>query len=277
MRMLYVWLIGLHPRNFRERFGEDMTGIFDEAESRGHRAVLLADALASLIRQRWLRPRSQRAASASVHLAAGPSFQLIDESLPRRSALLNGAILTFLSLSLVVFAIGRNTSFPRMLIGARYPRPHVLPVDRASVAESAATTEVKVARPADDPNKAAADFYFHIVRVLGILDADRDRILSTSEILQAPNALAKLDFDRDGKLSPEECGHHVGQPTRDPERGRRARHNFMRFHPVLYALDANHDAALSAGEIRASVAALMALDRNYDGALDLTEVIPSVR
>jgi hypothetical protein len=51
-RFFYRGLINLHPRAFRERFGDEMLCVFDEAASTGV-ATLFADGLGSLARQ-WL-------------------------------------------------------------------------------------------------------------------------------------------------------------------------------------------------------------------------------
>jgi hypothetical protein len=52
-RFLYRCLIGLHPRAFRERFGDEMLCVFDEAA--GTSGMFLADGVGSLARQRILR------------------------------------------------------------------------------------------------------------------------------------------------------------------------------------------------------------------------------
>ena len=39
-RLLYVWLVGLHPHSFRERFAQEMTGIYDEHTGTLRRAAL---------------------------------------------------------------------------------------------------------------------------------------------------------------------------------------------------------------------------------------------
>ncbi len=51
-RFLYQCLIRLHPREFRERFGDEMLCIFDEAFPHGG-SLFVADGFASLARQ-WL-------------------------------------------------------------------------------------------------------------------------------------------------------------------------------------------------------------------------------
>jgi hypothetical protein len=261
MRALYFWLINLHPRHFRERFGREMTEIFDEAGSNGRRTSLVADALVSLIRQRWLRPQpcGHAVGHSADHVTAGPAFHIIDDALPRRSALINGAIVTFVLLALMVFAIGRNTRFPKTLFGTRYAPPVFLPMDRA-VTESAPTEEVEVRSPGQDRLYAVGGLYFSVIRVLAILDTDHERTLSAAEILKAPTLLLKLDKDHDGKLDAVECGLSYGES--------------LSFHPALNALDADHNDEISAAELANSVDALKTLDKNDDGVLHPTEVLP---
>jgi len=52
----YRWLVRLHPSSFRERFGAQMLCVYDEA-GRGERPRLLADGVASLVRQWVARSR----------------------------------------------------------------------------------------------------------------------------------------------------------------------------------------------------------------------------
>ena len=51
IRWLYTWLICLHPARFRERFGEQMTSVFDESLRQRGGIRLLADAVVSVLRQ----------------------------------------------------------------------------------------------------------------------------------------------------------------------------------------------------------------------------------
>jgi hypothetical protein len=69
-RLLYVWLVGLHPRHFRDRFDEEMIGIYEEHMGKRRRAALLIDVLVSLFRQWVLRP-PYREPSLSTALAGG--------------------------------------------------------------------------------------------------------------------------------------------------------------------------------------------------------------
>jgi Ca2+-binding EF-hand superfamily protein len=102
--------------------------------------------------------------------------------------------------------------------------------------------------------------------VLMALDTDQDGIISAREIAHAATALLTLDKNGDNKLSAEECGLGIPHPAG-------AGVVFMRLHPVLAALDANHDGEISASEILNAPAALLALDKNRDGQLTEGELL----
>jgi hypothetical protein len=276
-RLLYRAVVRLHPRAFRERFGEEMIGIFDEATGFRERLDLFVDGLASLVRQRAFRP----VLPPAPVLTTGGMFQSFGSDLPRRGALANGAVLSLILLGLLIFGIGKGGSHaPRYLIGAMYPRPNVLPVDRSSIAEGELTTEVKVVPPAVDPLYELANLYFGIIRVLNKLDADQDRVISQWEIVTSAGPLRRLDMDGDGALNALECGFSFGLrpvPRVSPAFEARARGDFMRAHPVLVALDADHDGQISAHEITKSSVALRGLDKNGDGSLSPAEVLPKAQ
>lgn len=276
-RALYTILVSLHPRRFRDRFGAEMIEIFDAEIRRGTAAKLLLDGAASVVRQRFLRSSPPEPVIPPVPLAHGlcaPSFRILDEALPRRSALVNGALLSlFLAFGLGFAASRGSGKLHGMLIGAKYPRPQVLPVDRASVMQADPTTEVHVVSPKPDPWDELARIYFDIVRLLRTLDADGDRIISAWEIVTAASPLRRLDRDGDGELDAEECGF-VWDKGVDPTITNRARMQFMRIHPVLGALDADRDGLISLKEIEGASIALRALDKNGDGSLSPAEVLP---
>ena len=64
-RSLYRYLIWLHPAVFRERFGEEMLCIFDEAEGQ-EELQLFTDAFISLLRQWMLRSGIWKMASGAI-------------------------------------------------------------------------------------------------------------------------------------------------------------------------------------------------------------------
>jgi len=267
IRSLYAALLHLHPRRFRQRFGEEMLAIFDEEKGTPKRLTFLLDAAASALRQHMLR-------EPPISIAATESamFQAIETGIPRKSAVLHGAAISIVLFTAATFALGRaGGSFPLLLIGAKHSRPNVLPVDRASIAEAAPTTEIKVPRSAANPT---TDAYFEAIRVLGILDADRNRVLSTREIAAAPQRLTRIDSDGNGRLSAEECGFHIGASSLDIRLLKEARHRFMRLNPALAVLDFDRDTEISPAEILDSTRALKTLDKDLDGSLNPIELLP---
>ena len=107
------------------------------------------------------------------------------------------------------------------------------------------------------------------------MDADRDNIISASEIAHAPAALKKLDKNHDGKLSAEECGLRLpAKLEADPRVMARSRLQFMRVHPVLAALDADHDGVISSSEIKRAPTTLWTLDKNFDRRVTIEELLP---
>lgn len=122
--------------------------------------------------------------------------------------------------------------------------------------------------------------------VIRVLDADKDGEISAAEIANAPAALSALDADKDGTVTIAELrpAHPArrgtppadaparparpdgaSQPPTDPSRP---------LDPVMLALDANADHALSASEIANASASLKALDANADGKLTRDELRP---
>jgi len=286
MRVLYAFLLRLHPRHFRERFAEEMMAIFDEAGS----FQLLGDILVSLIRQRAFRPNQQ---SAPARMAS-PSgmFQTLDTYTPRRSALIQGAALSAIFFGALVFAATNGARPIKFLIGSPDPRPGLLNLTRSSIEPAVPDATVRVPTPAVDPWRGFASKYFRIIYVLGALDANHDYVISAEEIAAAPVALRQLDLDGDGKLSAEEAGMCLGagsfpgcrgENTVGDEHGRmewspdqmeRFRAVFMGSSPVLAALDTDHNSEISASEIRNAPAALRRLDLNGDGKLLPVEIAP---
>ena len=280
LRWLYIQLIWLHPAPFRWRFGDDMLDDFDRAPN-GAKPRYLADAVASLARQWLLRPEFRRpeapAASAEAWLEAVPVplFQTIETYRPRPSALLQGGLLAILSILSAVVLIDKGGGVARpFLIGVQFSRPGLLPVDRNSVTAGDLNTSVRVG---PDPYEAwlkLARPYFASMPVLRALDTDRDFTLSPREIAAAPAALRKLGASHEGKVTTQECGLHVDPNSVPPAMLAQLRRQFMSHHPVLAALDADHDGEISPGEIDGAAVALKKLDRNHDGYLTADELIP---
>ena len=280
LRWLYIQFIWLHPAPFRWRFGDDMLDDFDRARLRD-KPRYFADAVVSLARQWLLRPEFRRpdataaAAEASLVAAGVPLFQTIETYKPRPAALLHGGLLAILSIVAAVMLIGKagGVSTP-FLIGVHSSRPGLLPINGNSVAGSDLNTAVKLGPQPFDAWLKLAGPYFVSMPVLRALDTDRDFTLSPWEIGNAPAALRNLDVNREGKITAEACGLHFDPNSLAPAMAAQRRRNFMSYHPVLAALDADHDGAISAWEIDHAAAALKGLDRNHDGYLTADELVP---
>jgi hypothetical protein len=202
-------------------------------------------------------------------------FHTLGDSLPRRGALMQGAALSLILLGAVTFSIGRGGGkSPRLLIGASYSRGNVLGIDRSSVAVAEPATALRMTSRGLDREEQRTAAYFRLIRVLGVLDRDRNFVLSAREIRAGASALRRLDTDGDGALNAEECGFaSEGVSYRVAEQGGLY---FMRQHPVLATLDGDHDSSISAGEITDSPAALRRLDTDGDGSLTPGELLPAL-
>jgi len=109
--------------------------------------------------------------------------------------------------------------------------------------------------------------------VVRALDTDRDQVLSAAELLNAATSLRTLDTNGDGAVTMEDL--RPGRPA-DASANRGERPERPRpFNPVMLALDADEDGALSASEIANATASLQALDLNGDGQLTMDEFRPT--
>ena len=307
IRRLYVWLLGLHPRAFRERYAGEMLWIFDQERARGA-PRLVADAATSALRQWCFRldtadPQAAAAGSAPVPV---PLFYSDPGGGPRPAALAEGAMVAMALMAAMLFLMGRGGRLVPFSIGSRSPRAGIAGFQpRKGPANLSA--EVVVKPPRERPTHGYLFNYFQVLRVLSAIDTDHDLVISGDEMAHAPAALRTLDTGHDGRLSPEECGfggpaqgpprsaahdphakvpaagvRRLPEPEGTPRQGidadpaflRRARVWFMRVHPVLAALDTDRDGVISPVEIATAAAALRALDWNHDGELTADEILP---
>jgi Ca2+-binding EF-hand superfamily protein len=266
-RRVYTLLLRLHPSAFRHRFGDEMLAIFDESPEK---APLLADALVSLFRQ-WTLRRHEVAFSPTTAADGVPLFYSAAPEIPRAAAMLPGAMITLVAFGLIYFVMSHRWAHLNLIVGSHHPSPsHILGARSEAQPVADLPAEVKL-QPY--PFHPPISPYFRLLLVLGALDADQDNVISAKEIENAPAALWTLDRNHDGKLTAEECGLKP-DTNLDPMQLGRARLAFMRIHPVLAALDTNHDGEISDSEIRNAAAALRTLDTNGDGKLVESEVRP---
>jgi len=265
-RQLYTLLLRLHPRAFRDRFGEEMLAIYDQS---AQKLSVLGDGLVSLFRQRTLRG-SEPALSRTATADGVPLFYSASPEVPRAGAFLPGTLVTFVAFGLICFTMGHRWRQMSLIVGSHHPSPsHLLGAHTDAQPVADLPAEIKVT---PYPFHPPVSPYFQLILVLAALDADQDNVISAAEMESAPAALWKLDKDHDGKLSAEECGRM--EASFDAVMRVRLRHTFMRIHPVLAALDANHDGEISADEIRNAAIALRTLDANGDGKLEERELRP---
>lgn len=264
-RRVYILLLWLHPRAFRQRFGDEMLGIFDQSAEKGS---LLADGFVSFFRQWTLRRHDVVFSPTSADV---PLFYSAAPEVPRASAFMNGALITLVAFGLIWFTMSHRWRQMNLIVGSHHPSPsHILGThtDAQPVADLPAEVKVK-----PYPSHPPVSPYFRFLLVLAALDADQDNVISAAELENAPAALWKLDTKHDGKLTAEECGMRPAVNL-DPMLLGRMRQAFMRVHPVLAVLDTNGDGEISASEIRNAAASLRMLDANGDGKLVESEVHP---
>ena len=269
-RFFYACLLRLHPARFRQRFGQEMLWIFDQAAAEARTARLFGDAFLSLWRQWTLRPEFLNQPVTRSRAAADglPSFYLGGGETPRASALIHGAALSLIVFSAVCYTLSHSNSHVFPLVGSHnHSFSHFLETHSVSAAPTELSAQVKM-KP--EPGTYRPSLYFRMMPVLMALDIDQDGIISASEIANSAVALLALDKNHDNKLSAEECGLGTPHPAG-------AALVFMRLHPVLAALDANHDGEISASEILNAPAALLSLDKNRDGELTEGELLPDPR
>jgi hypothetical protein len=129
--------------------------------------------------------------------------------------------------------------------------------------------------------------------VVRVLDADKNGEISAAELANAPAVILALDKNAHGTVTmdefrPERPAGAPERPAGAPERQRPAGAPARKgppdgadgstrtrpVDPVMLALDANSDRALSAAEIGNATASLKALDANSDGKLTHDELRP---
>ncbi|MGJ5819187.1 EF-hand domain-containing protein [Paludibaculum fermentans] len=109
LRSLYIQLLRLHPAGFRQRYGDEMLCIFDEAARAGRPWPLFSDALLSLGRQWLLRENEAGPQAAPLAPTDGvPVFYCADHSMPPKSALFHGGLVALAAFVVVGFALGHG-------------------------------------------------------------------------------------------------------------------------------------------------------------------------
>ncbi len=126
------------------------------------------------------------------------------------------------------------------------------------------------------------------VKTLMAFDANGDGKLSRSELPDRFQGLFdRADVNKDGILTADEIRKMAAAQAPPPEpegrggRGGRGRGdgpggemNFIRFDPILAAVDTNGDGVISADEIKNSAGAIRKLDKDGDGKVTREEAMP---
>lgn len=129
----------------------------------------------------------------------------------------------------------------------------------------------------------AADVVEDTVKTLMAFDANGDGKLSRSELPERFQGLFdRADLNKDGFLTPDEIRKMAAAQAPPPEPegrggrgdGRGGEMNFIRFDPILAAVDTNGDGVISAGELKNSADAIRKLDKDGDGKVTREEAMP---
>ena len=114
--------------------------------------------------------------------------------------------------------------------------------------------------------------------LIRVLDNDHDHELSATELANAPSNIRALDLNADGTVAADELRPTPRADAPTPPANRPARpvdsDRPRPVDPLMLALDADEDGALSTAEITNSTASLSALDENADGKLTRDEFMP---
>jgi hypothetical protein len=188
LRVFYRWILRFHPARFRERFGDEMLSIFDHIEGREPTAELVADAFISLVRQ-WTIRSEYWEEKETVSVPAGasglPVFYTLESFRPRKSALLGGALLTWIACSAVFFILSHSRVHSVYLPSVRF--------------ESATTSDVQL--PTSTPNlphtQASTRPGTQAIAESGMNSQDADRTRLQRRISSEANSSARVSESRE--------------------------------------------------------------------------------
>jgi hypothetical protein len=130
LRSIYSHLLRLHPEHFRQRFGDEMMSIFDQAAEDQQRRRLVLDGFISLLRQWSLRPEYWHETVATARTASDgvPGFFMFGNFVPRTTALMDGAVVGVATIMLVISVMGYVWTHPTyMPVPGRGPARTVSP------------------------------------------------------------------------------------------------------------------------------------------------------
>ena len=286
LRRIYRAMLYAYPASFRGRYGDEMTQVFVDRFREASQSGLIPrfllytsfDWARSVVAERIgsLQSATDLAAAPTWSGDGVPAFYVSGSDTPARKALIEGGIISLLVFAALAFAVahwgGHRIAFT---IGAPGSFTTRLGVDQRTGIEDERKTKVRVATDQEEVWHRFVSSYFRDSPVLQVLDRNHDLVISPDEIANAAARLRLLDVTGDGKLDAVECGLVLfREPQPGTEWPKEAARRYMRFHPILAALDSNHDGEISADEIRNSSAALKKLVRNKDCSLTADELVP---
>jgi len=272
---LCQFLIRLYPSRFRSVFNEEIFAVFCErlAEERNRgfvsRMAFCSRELAALIvgaSREWLRwmrdpaAESFEATPAAGHVHDGvPGFYTSEDYSPRRSALIQGLILSLAVFSGLSFVMGHWGRQPILFVGSHgRDGAGLLGVQTPAVSPMDLTTEVRLRLRWVKPK----DLWSAIRSLLapGASIAQSQSSGETGSAPKMPKTVVAFDPPKAGNVEDEDQWDVRGFAS-----------GYFRNIRLLGALDADRDGILSAAEIAGAPVALQSLDANHDGSLSPEE------
>ncbi|MGC4056064.1 MAG: EF-hand domain-containing protein [Paludibaculum sp.] len=248
LRSLYIQLLRLHPAAFRQRYGDEMLSIYDEAARSGRPWPLFGDACLSLGRQWLLREHEPEPQSAAVTSNDGvPVFYCADQSMPPKSALVNGGLVALAAFAIVGFALGHGQG----------RRPWNTTFQGSNRAVAGSTGFGVEGRQSAIAFGGGASGGGSVARSDVGTDSVWVRILR----------FYKDIFSRPRPPAPREEVSASWTPAPPPAAEARTARSIAYLSLSPRTFDANHDGVVSADEIANAGAALSGMDRNGDGRL----------
>jgi len=122
LRLMYRWILRLHPPFFRGRFAQEMLWMFDLQKGSLARIRLLADGIVSLLRQWMLRPEFRKAPDEYPAPVGIPLSYTSQRMAPRAGALLDGALVSLLTFTMVCLVMQYKWNHPTIMPIVSYYR-----------------------------------------------------------------------------------------------------------------------------------------------------------
>ena len=167
LQKIYKGFLRLHPPYFRDRFGDEMLSIFDQAGTTFAKIRLIGDLALSLLRQWGFRPQfcHEPVVADPVPAGGAPEFLVFDNFRPRTGALIDGAVLSAIVFAVVCFTMGYAWNHPVLIqIVQPYWR-----ISRGAVASQTSPSR----SPSPAPIATESPFYIEEGRVVLVFPSTR--------------------------------------------------------------------------------------------------------